>query len=97
MRRTHDQAVFVAQERAGDLLYELVSVKKMPYQAAWELAREEWALPQGKNKSEKESEDLPPPTIPPSGTSKPEKSRSAKSGSTTSNRSRRGRRRGTSG
>ena len=33
-----DQAVFEAQERTGDLLYELVSVKKMDYQAAWELA-----------------------------------------------------------
>ena len=94
-----DQAVFETQERTGDLLYELVSVKKMDYQAAWELAREEWALPQ----SEKESADLPPATNPPSGTSRsgksrPEKSKSAKSRSTTSSRSRpRGRRRGTSG
>jgi hypothetical protein len=32
-----------------------VSVKKMDYQAAWELAREEWALPQGENKSEDQS------------------------------------------
>src|ERR1035438_3724503 len=40
-----DQAVFETQERTGDLLYELVSVKKMDYHAAWELAREEWALP----------------------------------------------------
>ena len=54
-----EQAVFEAQTRTGDLLYELVSVKKMDYQAAWELAREEWALPQSEkereNKSEKES------------------------------------------
>src|ERR1039458_164967 len=61
-----DQAVFETQERTGDLLYELVSVKKMDYHAAWELAREEWALPQGENKGEnksgKESEDLPPTT-----------------------------------
>ena len=42
-----DQAVFEAQERSGDLLYELVSVKKMDYQAAWELAMREWALSPG--------------------------------------------------
>jgi hypothetical protein len=87
-----DQAVFEAQEKAGDLLYELVSVKKMDYQAAWELAREEWALPQGENKTENNSEDqngnLPPAETSPSGTSR----------STTSRRSwLRGRRRGTSG
>jgi hypothetical protein len=53
-----EQAVFEAQEKTGDLLYELVSVRKMDYQAAWELAVQEWALPQ--------SEDLPPPPSPPS-------------------------------
>src|ERR1035437_8912334 len=84
------QAVFERQEKTGDLLYELVSVKNMDYQAAWEPAREEWALLQGENKSEKESADLPPATPPSSAKSK---SRSA-----TSHRSRpRGRRRGTSG
>jgi len=41
-----DQAVLEAQETTGDLLFELVSVKKMDYQAAWELAMQEWALPQ---------------------------------------------------
>src|ERR1035437_2420723 len=85
-----DQAVFETQEKTGDLLYELVSVKNMDYQAGWEPAREEWALLQGENKSEKESADLPPATPPSSAKSK---SRSA-----TSHRSRpRGRRRGTSG
>ena len=91
-----EQAVFETQERTGDLLYELVSVKKMDYHAAWELAREEWALPQGENKGEnksgKESADLPPATSPPSGTSK-----SGKSKSSTSHRRPRGRRRETSG
>ena len=58
-----DQAVFETQERTGDLLYELVSVKKMDYHAAWELAAQEWALPQ--------SEDLPPTTNPLSGKSRP--------------------------
>jgi hypothetical protein len=41
-----EQAVFEAQEKTGDLLYELVSVRKMNYQDAWELAAQEWALPQ---------------------------------------------------
>ncbi|MGB8412326.1 MAG: hypothetical protein WCE23_05820 [Candidatus Binatus sp.] len=31
------------QERAGDLLYELISVRKMDYQAAWETEPREWA------------------------------------------------------
>ena len=51
-----DQAVLEAQETTGDLLYELVSVKKMNYPAAWELATQEWALPQ----SQTETGDLPP-------------------------------------
>ena len=89
-----DQAVFETQERTGDLLYELVSVKKMDYQAAWELAMQEWAVP----RNEKESEDLPPAARPSSVKSRPGKSRSAKSRSATSSRKRpRGRRRGTSG
>src|SRR5437667_1437700 len=78
-----DQAVFAAQEKTGDLLYELVSVKKMNYQAAWELAMQEWALAPGGN----ESEDLPPTVSPPSAASK----------SATSRRSGRRRRRATSG
>ena len=51
-----DTAVFAAQETTGDLLYELVSVKKMNYPAAWELATQEWALPL----SQSETGDLPP-------------------------------------
>jgi hypothetical protein len=39
-----DQAVFEAQETTGELLFELVSVKKMAYQAAWETATQEWAF-----------------------------------------------------
>ena len=78
-------AVFEAQEKTGDLLYELVSVRKMNYQVAWELAAQEWALPQ--------SGDLPPEPRPSSGKSRPKKS-----GSATSSRKRRPRlRRGTSG
>ena len=78
-----EQAVFAAQEKTVDLLYELVSVKKMNYQAAWELAMQEWALAPGGN----ESEDLPP-TVSPS----PAASKSA-----TSRRSGPRRRRATSG
>jgi len=40
-----DQTIYEAQEATGDLLYELVSVQKMDYQAAWEIAMREWALP----------------------------------------------------
>ena len=59
-----DQAVFEAQETTGDLLYELVSVKKMNYPAAWELATQEWALPQTGNQGETTNGDLPPPANP---------------------------------
>ena len=40
-----DQTIYEAQETTGELLYELVSVQKMDYQAAWEIAMREWALP----------------------------------------------------
>ncbi|HUB81956.1 MAG TPA: hypothetical protein VMB03_24335 [Bryobacteraceae bacterium] len=36
-----DQTIYEAQETTGDLLYELVSVQKMDYQAAWEIAMRE--------------------------------------------------------
>jgi hypothetical protein len=77
-----EQAVFEAQETAGELLYELVSVKKMNYPAAWELATQEWALRQEENTSG----DLSP-TASPSGNST----------SATSHRKRPRRRRTTSG
>ena len=62
-----DQAVFEAQEKTGDVLYELVSVKKMDYQAAWEMATREWAFLPG--------EDLPPKAPPPSGKSSRKRNR----------------------
>ena len=40
-----EQAIRHAEERTSDLLYELLSVKKMQYQEAWELATQEWAFP----------------------------------------------------
>src|SRR5271154_3442284 len=55
-----DQAVFAAQETTGDLLYELVSVRKMNYPAAWEPATQEWALPQGGNQDPNTSGDPHP-------------------------------------
>ena len=67
-----DQAVFAAQETTGDLLYELVSVRKMNYPAAWELAAQEWALPESGSEEETTTGDLPPPNL--SGTSTRENS-----------------------
>ena len=55
-----DQTVLEAQKTTGDLLYELVSMKKMNYPAAWELATQEWALPQSGNQDPTTSGDLPP-------------------------------------
>ena len=63
-----DQTVLEAQETTGDLLYELVSVKKMNYPAAWELAMQDWALPQSGSQDETTTGDPPPPSNP-SGTS----------------------------
>src|SRR5438270_10122402 len=62
-----DEAVLAAQETTGDLLYELVSVKKMNYPQAWELAAQEWALPESPSQDETTSGDLPP--LSPSGNS----------------------------
>jgi hypothetical protein len=39
-----EQAILDAQEHTGDLLYELLTVRKMEYHAAWELAMREWAF-----------------------------------------------------
>jgi len=47
LRRSHqlEQAISEAEMRTADLLYDLLSVKKMPYQDAWEMATREWAFP----------------------------------------------------
>ena len=45
-----DQTIYEAQETTGDLLYELVSVQKMDYQAAWEIAMRDWAQPSSPNR-----------------------------------------------
>ena len=39
-----EQTLAQAEEQTADLLYELVSVQKMEYQAAWEMATREWAF-----------------------------------------------------
>ena len=46
LRKTNqlDRTVYEAQETTADLLYELVSVQKMDYQAAWEIGTREWAF-----------------------------------------------------
>jgi hypothetical protein len=61
LRKDHqlEQMLHEVEERIGDLLYELICVQKMDYQAAWETAMEDWAFPP--------SEDHPPQ--PSSGTS----------------------------
>jgi hypothetical protein len=91
-----DQAVFEAQETTGDLLYELVSVKKMNYPAAWELATQEWALPESGNQDTTTSGDLPPAANP-AGTTGPATSTHENSTSATSHRRRPPLRRATSG
>jgi hypothetical protein len=40
-----EQAIAEAGQRTSDLLYDLLSAKKMQYQEAWELATREWAFP----------------------------------------------------
>jgi hypothetical protein len=39
-----ENAVAEAEERTTELLYELLSVNKLPYQDAWEIATREWAF-----------------------------------------------------
>lgn len=64
------EAIQEAQELTADLLYELVSVKKMDYQAAWEMATREWAfVPPGKS-----------PRPPSSGKSKPGRKKPSRRG-----------------
>ncbi len=90
-----DEAVFAAQETTGDVLYELVSVKKMNYPAAWELAAQEWALPESGSEEETTSGDLPPPN--PAGTAGSATSTHGNSAGAASQRRRPPLRRATSG
>ncbi len=56
-----EQTIHEAQERAGDLLYELISVRKMDYQAAWETVTREWTVPPSEDRpSQRSSADSRP-------------------------------------
>ena len=50
-----EQTLHETQERAGDLLYELTSVQKMDYQAAWELTTQVWAFPPNEDRRPRRS------------------------------------------
>lgn len=41
---TLEESVYAAQEQTADAMYDLTVVKKLPYDQAWELVREEWAF-----------------------------------------------------
>ena len=43
-RNQLEETLAQVEEQTADLLYELVSVKKMQYQEAWEIATREWAF-----------------------------------------------------
>jgi hypothetical protein len=58
-----DQAIYEVQERTGDLLYELVSVQKMDYHAAWEIATREWAFLPSQNRPQSSSAASTPTSL----------------------------------
>jgi hypothetical protein len=57
-----DQTIYEAQETTGELLYELVSVQKMDYHAAWEMAMSEWALLPSQSRARSSSTGSTPTT-----------------------------------
>ena len=63
LERTKDlqRILHDTEERTADILYELVSVQKLDYQAAWEIAMQEWTtLPSaGRPSSSETSKRLP--------------------------------------
>ena len=61
LEKTHQlaQAVSQAESQATDRLYELLHLRKMHYQAAWELAMEDWLAPEETPSSWMTSESLP--------------------------------------
>lgn len=48
LEKTHQlaQAVSQAEAQASDLLYELLHLRKMQYQDAWEMAMADWLAPE---------------------------------------------------
>jgi hypothetical protein len=61
LERTHrlEEAVREAESSSMDLLYNLLNVRKMDYQEAWELAMSEWLTPEETPSSWMKSEPLP--------------------------------------
>ena len=64
-----EQALHETEERAGDLLYELISVQKMDYQAAWETVTREWTFPASEDRPQRSFADSSPSKTPPPATS----------------------------
>lgn len=64
-----EQAIHETQERTGDFLYELLSVQKIDYHTAWEIATREWAFlptadrlqPSSAHSSPSQNPKKPPP------------------------------------
>ena len=65
-RNQLENTLQAAEEQTADLLYELVSVRKLEYQTAWEMATREWAFlptearrPSSADSSQNRKSDLP--------------------------------------
>jgi hypothetical protein len=61
-----EETLAQAEEHTVDLLYELISVQKMQFQEAWEMATREWAFlptedlrPSSADSSRSQNKDLP--------------------------------------
>lgn len=61
LQKTHQLAIAVseAEQRSMDLLYDLLHVRRMPYQEAWELAMADWLTPEETPSSWMTSESRP--------------------------------------
>jgi hypothetical protein len=58
------EALRQAEWRTVDLLYELISIKKMQYQSAWELATQEWRMPVTEARPQEPSSVNPTQSLP---------------------------------
>jgi hypothetical protein len=61
LQKTHqlEAAVSEAERRSMDLLYDLLHIRKMQYQEAWEQAMEDWLTPEETPSSWMRSESRP--------------------------------------
>jgi hypothetical protein len=61
LQKTHqlEEAVSEAERRSMDRLYDLLHIRKMQYQEAWEQAMEDWMTPEETPSSWMKSESLP--------------------------------------